>query len=68
MAYARLGDALRCAGEEPLIVDPTSTTGHRVAELIERWAKDAEQSDLLVAHSNAGLLAPVVRGLVKISV
>lgn len=61
MAYARLADALRGAGEEPLIADPTLPIGYPVDELMERWAQDAERSDLLVAHSNAGLLAPVVR-------
>lgn len=61
MAYGRLSDALHSAGAEPMIVDPTLTTGHPVDDLIERWAKEAEQFDVLVAHSNAGFLAPVVR-------
>lgn len=61
MAYARLADALRGAGVKPLIADPTLRLGHAVDELMERWAHDAAQSDLLVAHSNAGLPSPVVR-------
>jgi hypothetical protein len=58
-----MGEALRSSGVEPLIADPgpALATGHSVDNLIEHWVKDAKESDLLVAHSNAGLLAPVVR-------
>ena len=61
--YAAMSDALRRAGVEPLVVDPSPAlaTGHSVDDLIEHWVSGARETDLLIAHSNAGLLAPVVR-------
>ncbi len=63
VAYAPLSEALRGAGLAPVVADPSPAraTGRSVDALVEQWVQDAQGSELLVAHSNAGLTAPVVR-------
>lgn len=58
-AYESLASALRSAGLGCAVADPSGArTG---AQLVERWALPATRAGALVAHSNAGLLAPSVR-------
>ena len=60
-AYSLLVDGLRAAGAEPSIADPSLDGSQGADDLVLRWASGIDRAELLVAHSNAGLLAPLVR-------
>jgi hypothetical protein len=62
-AYARLGEALRSAGTETFTADPRLMDGQNADDLVRRWSDPAQTESILVAHSNAGMLAPGVRAL-----
>jgi hypothetical protein len=61
LAYADLAEALMRAGAEVSIARADLGLGEGAAELANRWAGELEQGSLIVAHSNAGYLAPLVR-------
>ena len=60
-AYATLLDALAGGGRPAVLADPSRATSGGV--LVERWSAVAHdlRPTLLLAHSNAGYLAPAVR-------
>lgn len=59
-AYAALRDVFVSAGHDATVLSGIRP-GESAADLASRWAVEADRSSLLVAHSNAGLLAPLVR-------
>ena len=61
LAYAGLADALMRAGTEVSMARVDLSRGEGPAELANRWAGELEQGSRMVAHSNAGFLAPLVR-------
>ncbi len=63
-AYEPLVEALRRRGRTVVAADGGSpATGW---QLVSRWARLAADADVLVAHSNAGYLAPLVRAVARI--
>ncbi len=61
-AYDDLVAALARGGVQTSLASAELRPGAGAPDLIERWAAHAGSDLLLVAHSNAGYLAPAVRG------
>ena len=61
-AYATLAAALRDLGHDCLVADASGAQSGR--QLVDRWAAGAAPGTRLVAHSNAGYLAPAVRAAI----
>ncbi|MCB5991198.1 hypothetical protein [Janibacter melonis] len=61
LAYAELADALTRTGWSARVAAADLGEGEGAGDLVERWAGEVGLSDVLVAHSNAGYLAPLVR-------
>lgn len=61
LAYVELADALTRAGWSARVAAADLGEGEGAGDLVERWAGEVGLSDVLVAHSNAGYLAPLVR-------
>jgi hypothetical protein len=59
-AYADLVDALRRAGAPATVLKAGLRPGEGPGELVDRWSAAAPGA-VLLAHSNAGYLAPLVR-------
>jgi len=58
MAYRPLADSLKAAGHTARIAEVGKLTD--AAAIVGAWRAEAASADVLVAHSNAGLLAPLV--------
>lgn len=61
IVYRSLADALAALGVAVAIADSSLEHGQLASDLIPRWAAQCESATALLAHSNAGYLAPVVR-------
>ena len=61
VVYSGLVQALREQGCDASTADPGPAVDSPIDDVVEQWSAAAAQTDLLVAHSNAGLLAPLVR-------
>lgn len=63
IAYEPLAQALRRRGREVVLADGT---GPRSGwQMTSRWARRAADADVVVAHSNAGYVAPAVRAVAR---
>lgn len=60
MAYRPLADTLRSAGHAAEVADVGKATD--APTIIDGWRAKAAGADVVVAHSNAGLMAPLVAG------
>jgi hypothetical protein len=60
-AYRSLVAEFTRRGVRATLADPTLGPGADPATLVERWSRATHDADALLAHSNAGLLAPLVR-------
>ena len=67
-AYAGLADALRAAGGAPSVADPSLDGSWAAGELVRRWSRDLRGADVVVAHSNAGYLAPLARACQDVAI
>jgi hypothetical protein len=59
--YEGLAAGLARLGFDASVADSGLRAGEGAAELVDRWTAALEPGSVLVAHSNAGLLAPRVR-------
>lgn len=60
-AYADLAAALTRAGCAARVASADLGEGEGAGDLVRRWADEVWPSDVVVAHSNAGYLAPLAR-------
>ena len=58
-AYRPLADSLRAIGEQADVAEVGKATAGN--SIVEMWRRKAEGYDAILAHSNAGLMAPLVR-------
>lgn len=61
VAYGALENALGDLGVDARLASADLRGGFSAGVLVERWARMCEPDSVLVAHSNAGYLAPAVR-------
>ncbi|QCU79166.1 hypothetical protein E7744_14280 [Citricoccus sp. SGAir0253] len=61
VAYADLLAGLRRAGLPSSLARAGLAPGEGAGELVRRWSASVEPGTILLAHSNAGFLAPLVR-------
>ena len=62
-AYRDLAGALTARGTDTLVAPATLGPGEGAHDLVRRWGPLVAAETTLVAHSNAGYLAPLVRDL-----